>query len=78
MRTTATGMVEETGGAILHTSTASNIINAANDFFVFAQQGVYTNSGLGTQINSAQEVFVRSGTITQMTSAGPVTSQLLQ
>ena len=72
MRTTPSGMIEQTGGMILHTSTASNIINAAAmNFFVFAQQGVYTNSTLGTQINSAQEVFVRSGTLTQMTSVGP-------
>ena len=68
-RTTPMGMIEETGGLIVQTSTASNIINnAAVNFMVHANAAVLTHSVAATVIYSETELHAFSGTATRMTS----------
>lgn len=78
MRSTPKGMIEQTGGAIIHTATSTNILNAAAmNFIATAKQSVMTFSGLGTHITSKQAITLHSGVGGNpsapviVTSAGP-------
>ena len=71
-------MIEQTGGAIIHTATSTNILNAAAmNFIATAKQSVMTFSGLGTHITSKQAITLHSGVGGNpsapviVTSAGP-------